>query len=329
MKIIIMSTLLCFVLIFSATYCLKQWLNYPILEMNRHPIKFIIITNSSINSVAQQIIAANIQLNHFLFILLTYISGNSKYIHSGKYELKAGTTPLCLLKQLVHGQSSREILTIIEGWNFCQMRQAIAKHTGLKHDTVFLSDYELLKKITNKYITPEGLFFPDTYLFYKGTSDLKIYRQAFLLMQKYLAKAWYKHDVSLPYKSLYDVLIMASIIEKETGQKNERKLIAGVFINRLKSGMFLQTDPAIIYGKSKCYKNEIRKSDLLTDTPYNTYIRKGMPPTPIALPSAASLFAAVNPIKTKALYFVARGDGTSHFSNNLNEHNLAVNKYQR
>ena len=209
------------------------------------------------------------------------------------------------------------------------MRQAIAEHPALKHDTVQLPDNELLEKVAPDYKFPEGLFFPDTYLFAKGVSDLQIYKQAHAVLLKRLNESWGKRNPSLPYKTPYEALIMASIVEKETGQKSERDMIAGVFINRLKRGMLLQTDPTVIYGMGEQYKGQIRKRNLQTDTPYNTYTRAGLPPTPIALPGAAALAAALNPAKTESLYFVSRGDGTSHFSGNLDDHNRAVNKYQR
>jgi UPF0755 protein len=209
------------------------------------------------------------------------------------------------------------------------MREAIAAHTHLKHDTASLSEKELLAKVAPNFEHAEGLFFPDTYLFAKGASDLQVYRQAHAMMMKKLDDGWAKRAQGLPYKSPYEALIMASIVEKETGQKSERNMIAGVFVNRLKRGMLLQTDPTVIYGMGDAYQGNIRKRDLQTDTPYNTYTRAGLPPTPIALPGVASLTAALDPARTDSLYFVSRGDGTSHFSSNLNEHNQAVNKFQR
>lgn len=305
------------------------WLSQPIIEEGQKPVEFTITSGVGINGAAQQIADAGAPLNPILFALLARGSGKGNRIKAGSYELKPGATPLRLLDQLVRGEFAQESLTIIEGWSFKQMRQAIAEHKGLKHDTAALSNSELLAKVTNEFTAPEGLFFPDTYLFAKGASDMQIYRQAFALMNKRLGEAWSRRDPALPYKTPYDALIMASIVEKETGQKSERGMVAGVFVNRLKTGMLLQTDPTVIYGMGERYQGVIRKSDLLTDTPYNTYTRKGMPPTPIALPGAASLAAALSPDKTDALYFVARGDGTSHFSSNLSEHNQAVNKYQR
>lgn len=324
-KIIYFFFLLCVAFAGGALY----WVSQPILASDQKPVDFTITPGSGVFGAAQQIADAGAPVNPFLFSLLARASGKGNRLKAGSYELKPGSTPLRLLEQLVRGEFAQESLTIIEGWNFRQMRQAIAANDGLKHDTVNWSDRELMSKITPDFKQPEGLFFPDTYLFAKGVSDLQIYRQAFALMNKRLMEAWAKRDLSLPYQRPYDALIMASIVEKETGQKSERGMVAAVFVNRLRAGMPLQTDPTVIYGMGERYQGNIHKRDLLTDTPYNTYTRKGLPPTPIALPGAASLAAVMNPDKTSALYFVSRGDGTSYFSNNLNEHNQAVNKYQR
>jgi len=186
-----------------------------------------------------------------------------------------------------------------------------------------------MARISPEYAQPEGLFFPDTYLFAKGSSELQIYRQAHTMLIAKLSAAWDKREPNLPYKNPYEALTMASIIEKETGQKSERTMIAGVFVNRLRIGMLLQTDPTVIYGMGDKYEGKIRKKDLETDTPYNTYTRGGLPPTPIALPGMQSLAAALAPASTSALYFVSRGNGTSQFSDNLPDHNRAVNQYQR
>lgn len=305
------------------------WARTPILAAGAPPVEFTIEPGSGLDASARQVAAAGVPVNPTLLALLARITGKATRIKAGSYELKTGATPQDLLRQLERGEFAQQALIIIEGWTFKQMRQAIAQHPALKHDTTLLSDSELLARITGDYSAPEGLFFPDTYLFAKGASDLQVYKQAYALLQKRLAEAWDGRDPDLPYKTPYEALIMASIIEKETGQKAERDLIAGVFINRLKVGMLLQTDPTVIYGMGERYQGNIRKRDLETDTPYNTYTRRGLPPTPIALPGAASLAAALHPAKTDALYFVARGDGSSHFSSNLGEHNSAVNKYQR
>lgn len=305
------------------------WALQPIMDAPHEPVPFTINAGSSLMSSSEQIVAAGIPLNPLLFSLLARITAQGGRIKAGSYELKPGATPLRLLNQLVRGEFAQESLTIIEGWTFKQMRAAVAANKGFRHDTAELSDTALLAKITGDYTMPEGLFFPDTYLFAKGSSDLLVYKQAHAVLMKKLNEAWEKRDPALPYRTPYEALIMASIVEKETGQKSERGQIAGVFVNRLKQGMLLQTDPTVIYGMGEHYQGVIRKSDLLADTEHNTYTRRGLPPTPIALPGAASLAAALAPERTDAVYFVARGDGTSQFSSNLTDHNRAVNQYQR
>jgi UPF0755 protein len=305
------------------------WAHAPIIQSGAPSIAFSVAPGSSVRSTAEQIADAGVPVNPVLLGLLARFGGKGARLKAGSYELKPGTSPLGLIDQLARGEFAQEALSIIEGWTFKQMRQAIAQHPALKHDTVKLSDKEILAKIAPDYAMPEGLFFPDTYLFAKGASDWQVYKQAHALMLKRLDDAWATRDPAMPYKSRYEVLIMASLVEKETGQKSERSMIASVFVNRLKKGMLLQTDPTVIYGMGDNYQGNIHKRDLLTDTPYNTYTRVGLPPTPIALPGAESLVAAVNPAKSNALYFVSRGNGTSHFSDNLVDHNRAVNKYQR
>lgn len=310
----------------SLTY---YWAHRPIIVPGHASIEFSINPNSSVLSSMQQVADAGVPVFPVLLAGLAGLSGKAHRLKAGSYELKPGTTPLELIDQLVRGEFAQESLSIIEGWTFRQMRQAVAAHPALKHDTVSLSDKELMVKIGSEYALPEGLFFPDTYLFAKGASDLQIYRQAHALLLKSLDEAWKKRDSSVPYKTPYEALVMASIVEKETGQKSERRMIAGVFMNRLKRGMLLQTDPSVIYGMREKFNGNIRKKDLETDTPYNTYTRLGLPPTPIALAGAESVAAVMNPAKTESLYFVARGNGTSQFSTNLTDHNRAVNKYQR
>lgn len=305
------------------------WAQTPIVEAGGKPMEFTIKPGSGVRGSARQIAASGVPVNPVLLAALARLTGKSARLKAGHYELKPGTTPLALIDQLVRGEFAQEALSIIEGWTFRQMRMAIAEHPALKHDTAALSDAELMEKISPEFKKPEGLFFPDTYLFAKGASDLQIYRQAHALMLKRLREEWARRDPSLPYKTPYQALIMASIIEKETGQKSERNLVAAVFVNRLRKGMLLQTDPTVIYGMGDRFQGNIRKRDLETDTPYNTYVRTGLPPTPIALPGAESLAAALNPAKSDVLYFVSRGNGTSEFNNNLNDHVRAVNKYQR
>lgn len=305
------------------------WAKQPITNPGTPSIAFSIKPGSGVNSSTRQIASAGIPVNPTLLSVLARVVGKSTKLKAGNYELKPGTTPLALINQLVRGEFAQESLVIIEGWTFRQMREAIALHPSLKHDTVQLSDKEILAAVAPDYSMPEGLFYPDTYLFAKNSSEMQIYKQAHASMMKRLNEAWARRDPSLPYKHPYEALIMASIVEKETGQKSERDMIAGVFVNRLKKGMLLQTDPTVIYGMGEKFRGNIRKRDLTTDTPYNTYTRTGLPPTPIALPGSASIEAALNPAQTDALYFVSRGDGTSAFSNNLDDHNRAVNKYQR
>ncbi|WP_374361269.1 endolytic transglycosylase MltG [Pseudoduganella danionis] len=322
-----------FILLFLGTLAgagyFMYWSQHPIVGDEIEPIEFSIAPGSGAHAAGQQIAEAGAPVQPLLFNLLARITSKSGKLKAGTYELKPGTTPLGLLDQLVRGEFAQEQLTIIEGWTFRQMRAAVAAHQGLKHDSITLTDKELLSAIGSEFTQAEGLFFPDTYLFAKGSSDLHIYRQAHAMLLTRLNDAWARRDPALPYKTPYDALIMASIVEKETGQKSERGMIAGVFVNRLKIGMMLQTDPTVIYGMGARYDGKIHKSDLETDTPYNTYTRNGLPPTPIALPGLQSLAAALAPAKTGALYFVSKGNGTSQFSDNLTDHNRAVNKYQR
>lgn len=305
------------------------WSQQPIVKAGGESVPFTVTSGNGVRGAAQEVARSGVPVQPVLLEALVRLSGNGGRIKAGSYALEPGTTPRRLVEQLVRGEFAQHSLVVIEGWTFKQMRQAIADNTALKHDTVSLSDAELLAKVAPDYQHAEGLFFPDTYLFAKGASDLQIYKRAHALMQKKLEEGWANRASGLPYKAPYEALVMASIIEKETGQKADRDLIAGVFVNRLRKGMLLQTDPTVIYGMGERYQGNIRKRDLQADTPYNTYTRAGLPPTPIALPGAAALAAALNPARTDALYFVARGDGSSQFSGSLNEHNQAVNKYQR
>jgi UPF0755 protein len=304
------------------------WAKQPITSAEP-VIPFAVAQGSNAVAASQQIAKAGVPVNPFLFAMLARVTGKSARIKAGSYELKPNTTPRGLLTQLVRGEFAQESVTIIEGWTFRQMRQTLAAAPNLRHDTADLSDKDLLARVAPDFKSPEGLFFPDTYLFAKGSSELLIFKQAHQAMMERLRAAWARRDPALPYSNPYEALVMASIVEKETGQKSERPMIAGVFVNRLKAGMLLQTDPTVIYGMGEKYEGKIRKKDLETDTPYNTYVRAGLPPTPIALPGVQSLQAALSPARTDALYFVSRGDGTSKFSGNLTDHNKAVNQYQR
>ena len=315
--------------LFAGAGGFAYWSTRPLTPVTAAAVDFTIMPGSGVRSSVEQIAAAGVPADPWLLELLARATGKSARMKAGSYTLKPGTTPMRLIEQLVRGEFAQESLAVIEGWTFAQMRRAIAAHPALKHDTAQLSETELLAKVAPETKTAEGWFFPDTYRFAKNSSDLQIYRQAHSLMQKKLDESWRTRAADLPYDTPYQALIMASIVEKETGRRAERGQIASVFVNRLKRGMLLQTDPTVIYGMGDRYQGQIRKRDLQADTPYNTYTRAGLPPTPIALPGAASLQAALNPVKGTALYFVSRGDGTSHFSDNLTDHNRAVNQYQR
>ena len=308
---------------------LFYWANEPLIEAGGKPIEFTIQAGSGVRSAMRQVNQAGVPAEPLLLEVLARGSGRANRIKAGSYRLTAGSSPLALLQMLVRGDTIQESITIIEGWTFSQMRALLSKHEGLKKDALALEDTQLLARLGVDYPYAEGLFYPDTYKFSRGSSDLQIFEQAHGRLKKMLEEEWAKRVEDLPYKTPYEALIMASIIEKETGKPSERDRIAAVFVNRLKRGMLLQTDPTVIYGMGANFDGNIRKQDLLTDTPYNTYKRAGLPPSPIALPGRAALQAALNPAKTNELYFVARGDGTSQFSENLADHNKAVNQYQR
>ena len=263
------------------------------------------------------------------FWLLGRVLGKGGALKVGVYILDRPLTPLALYRKFERGEVSQAIVQFIEGWNWREVRDELAAQPMLNHDSAGMSDAELMQAIGAEECSPEGLLFPDTYFYAPHTSDLNVLRRAYRLQREKLMAAWETRVPGLPYRTAYDALIMASIVEKETGAASERPMIAGVFINRLKLGMRLQTDPTVIYGLGERFDGNLRKADLLRDTPYNTYTRAGLPPTPIAMPSEASIRAALNPAKTDALYFVARGDGTHVFSSNLVAHNRAVNLYQR
>ena len=249
-------------------------------------------------------------------------------LHAGEYALTAGMTPRDLLLNMAAGRVVQRNFTIVDGWNFREVRQALAKADKLKQDGASLDDEALMAKIGAPGEMPEGRFLPETYAYVKGDSDLDVLRRAHAAMSKLLDAQWSKRDTSVPLATPYDALILASIVEKETGRADERPRIAGVFIRRLQTHMLLQTDPSVIYGMGDAYTGNIHKSDLTTDTPYNTYTRAGLPPTPIAMPGKPAIEAALHPASGTELYFVARGDGTHVFSSTLDEHNRNVACFQ-
>lgn len=326
-KFLVFCILILLVTSAASVWWFTNWMDAPIRHEKQ--IEFTIKSGSSIRSASRQLVDAGVPIHPYLFEILARVTGKAASLKAGSFELQLQETPQQLLQKMVEGKFSLTSLSIIEGWSFKQMRSAIDVHPAIRHDTTGLSDRDLLIKIGSKYTHPEGLFFPDTYLFAKNSSDVQVYQQAHQALLTRLDEAWRKRAQNLPYKDAYQALVMASIIEKETGQASERGMIASVFVNRLRSGMLLQTDPTVIYGMGDRFQGNIRKRDLTTDTPYNTYTRAGLPPTPIALPGLDAIRAALNPEPSNAYYFVARGNGTSQFSENLNEHNRAVNKYQR
>jgi UPF0755 protein len=254
--------------------------------------------------------------------------GLASQVKAGEYRLRDGMTPDQLLALLVSGRSVSYSLTLLEGWNIRQVRAAVAGHEALAQTLEGVDNADLMAKLGKPGLHPEGRFFPDTYQFSRGTSDLDFLRRAMLKMDDELAQAWQARAENIPLQTAEEVLILASIIEKETGQASERPEIAGVFSRRLQKGMKLQTDPTVIYGMGERFDGNIRRRDLREDTPYNTYVHTGLPPTPICMPGREALRAAVEPEPGNSLYFVARGDGSHVFSATLKEHNAAVRKYQ-
>ena len=279
--------------------------------------------------IAEEVVAGGVRSNVLLLQLWFRLSGQARQIKAGSYEIRPGTTPRGLLAMLVRGDQSLRSVTLIEGWTFEQVRNALQKAELLAPETIRLQPEMIMNQLGKAGVHPEGRFFPDTYTYAKGTSDLSVLKRAAKAMDKRLDAAWALRSADTPLKSTAEALTLASIIEKETGKPADRAQIAGVFTNRLRINMRLQTDPTVIYGLGTRFDGNLRKRDLLADTPYNTYTRAGLPPTPIAMPGKAALLAAVQPQATTALYFVARGDGSSAFSASLDEHNRAVNKYIR
>lgn len=283
---------------------------------------------SSLSSVSRQLVQQGILSEPWSFVLLVRALGKAGEIKAGNYLIEDGITPYQLFLILTEGSTKQSSITFIEGWTFRQMRDALNSHEDVKHVTMAYTDTQIMEAIGAREAFPEGLFFPDTYYFSKGMSDKDILKRAYTSMQTQLSQAWESREAGLPYLNAYEALIMASIVEKETGLASERPMIAGVFLNRLRLGMRLQTDPTVIYGVGEQFDGNLRKQDLLKDTPYNTYTRAGLPPTPIAMPGLAAIRASLHPAKTKALYFVGKGDGSHVFSGSLTEHNRAVHRYQ-
>jgi len=307
------------------------WLQQPLplatSASDKEPLLVTINPGSSAQTVADTLSSSGVNTPSLLLYAWFRLSGQARDIKAGTYELSAGTTPRTLLSKLVRGEQALRSITLLEGWNIRQVLQAVRSSPDLTQDMEGLSQNDIMALIGYPGRHPEGRFFPDTYRVVTRAPASSVLKQAAQAMEQRLAKAWEQRDPASPLRSADEALVLASIIEKETGLESDRRRIGGVFSNRLRIGMRLQTDPAVIYGLGERFDGNLRRVDLQTDTPYNTYTRAGLPPTPIAIPGTASLMAAVQPMNTNSIYFVSRGDGSSQFSATLEEHNAAVQRY--
>ena len=328
MRLLIKILLAILLLLAVAAGGLLWWAGRP-LPLSSSPLDFRISSGSSLRSAITQMREAGIDVNPTLLALLARLNRSDTAIKAGSYAVSEGITPRRLLNKLLKGKVTQGDLTLVEGWTFRQWRARLDKHPDLIHETLDLSEAQIIERLGLNVRSLEGQLFPDTYLFDKQSSDLELLARAHRAMQRKLDAEWEGRAPGLPYKTPDEALTMASIIEKETGREADRQLVATVFVNRLRQGMLLQTDPTVIYGLGDKFDGNLRKRDLQTDTPYNTYLRLGLPPTPISMPGQASLQAALNPAPSDVVYFVARGDGSSEFSRTLEDHNKAVNKFQR
>ena len=304
------------------------WAMRP-LSLANQTVDISIEPQTTVRGIAQVVADAGVDVEPVLLYGFFRLSGQSRKLRAGSYEISQGESLLDLLRKLSRGEESLKAVGLIDGWTFKQFRAALAKAPNLNHDSQGLSDAELMTRLGKPGVPPEGHFFPDTYTYGKGSSELRVMERALHAMDKQLAAAWAQRDTSIILKSPDEALILASIVEKETGKESDRGMISSVFHNRLRINMPLQTDPTVIYGMGDAFDGNLRRVDLLSDHPWNTYTRKGLPPTPIAMPGRNALRATMHPDSSKALYFVARGDGSSVFSETLEAHNAAVNRYQR
>ena len=310
------------------------WFALQLASFKNSPINltqeqlFVIAPGASLNKIAYAMQAEGLIDNPRYLTLLGRWHGHAANLKVGEFLLTPGMTAMQVLDKIVAGDVLQYSLTVVEGWSFKQMLEAIHGHEKLKHDLKGLSPEKIMQQLGKPGEHPEGRFLPETYLFTAGMTDLDFLKRAYEAMQQRLQLEWQQRDEGLPYQSAYEALIMASIIEKETAVPSERAEIAGVFVRRLQKRMRLQTDPTVIYGIGDSYDGNIRRRDLRRDTPYNTYTRHGLTPTPIALPGADAIHAALHPAKGDSLYFVSKGNGSHYFSATLEEHINAVRKYQ-
>ena len=324
------ALMLCAALACALAATAYWWSNQPLaLPEGASSVDLRIEPKSPTRAIASAVVASGVDVNEGLLFAYLRFSGHAKSLKAGSYEIALGSTPKSLAEKLARGDEALVSVTIVEGWTFRQIRQMLEKTQHITPSTKALSEQEIMIRLGKPGLPAEGRFFPDTYSVAKGSSDIEVLKRALRAMDKQLQAAWQARSTSSALHSPEEALTLASIVEKETGKASDRSTIAGVFNNRLRIGMRLQTDPTVIYGMGQSFDGNIRKRDLQTDTPWNTYTRSGLPPTPIAMPGKAALLAAVQPENTNALYFVARGDGSSQFSASLEEHNRAVNKYIR
>jgi len=323
---LLLGLLLAAVLLAVAAGAAWRWAHQP-LALPAARVDFVVEPGSTPRAVARTLAEAGIPVWERGFVWMARLTEQDKLIKAGGYEAAQGDTPWLLLERMARGDMSQRQITFVEGWTFRQMRDALRANPDVRQTLDGVSDEALMQRLGAVVTHPEGMFFPDTYVFTPGSTDFDILRRAYEAGQKMLQEAWAEREPDLPLATPYEALILASLVEKETGQGAERARVSGVFINRLRRSMLLQTDPAVIYGMGEAYGGRIRKRDLQTDTPWNTYTRPGLPPTPIAAPGRAALLAAVRPEKHTYLYFVSRGNGTSEFSSSLAEHNRNVARY--
>lgn len=317
-----------FVILFLTAISL-QWLEFTRKPLPVPPQGLMIdyLPGDSLNTFAQQLKQQGLIKRAWFFIVLARIEGVDRHLHAGEYRLVPGITPQMLLNKLVTGDVVQHVFRIGEGWTIKQVVDMVNQSNDFRHSTPLITEDSLKSILAPKSISLEGWLFPDTYFFPPGSNDMNFFKRAYSKMQHVMREEWESRAPDLLYKTPEEALIMASIVEKETGVPEERSKVAGVFLRRLQKNMPLQADPTVIYGLGDKYQGKLTKDDLNTPTPYNTYTQQGLPPTPIAIPSRAAIHAALHPDNDSTLYFVAKGDGTHEFSNNLNDHNSAVKRY--
>ena len=318
-----------FVLALLAVAAAYVWVTRHTLPLPEQPFAFTVRSGATLRSVAHELTGAGVLPADWTLVALARLKGVDRTIKAGNYEIPAGTPMSVLLDKLTQGDMTQTSFTIVEGWSMRDLREALRAQADITKTVVDLADAELMRAIGSTRTQAEGWFFPDTYFFVSGSTDASLLTRAHHTMQQRLDAAWGARAPGLPFSSPYEALVLASIVEKETGHSADRPLIASALENRLLHGMRLQADPTVIYGIADRFDGNLTRRDLDSDTPYNTYLRDGLPPTPIALPSQASLDAVLHPPPTPYLYFVSRGDGSTEFSASLPEHNRAVAKYQK